>query len=268
MLIAQLSDPHVVPRDDENADLYCTADRLEEAVAHVNSSENRPDLVFITGDLVNTGSREEYLTLKKIIAKIDFPTYLLAGNHDDCDHLRETLPEHDYLPKQGPLCYVVEGWPLKLIVLDTNLPKKPQGHLGQEQIAWLDNELEKETTRNVIIFMHHPPFNTGLTSMDEMGLEDAEAFGAVIARHDHVERILCGHLHRAIQKLYHGTLAQTCPSTSHQVSLLLGKKNKLGTMQEPPEYLLHYWTKTDGLVTHTDYVKRYPVIWTQTDGVL
>ncbi|WP_373088471.1 phosphodiesterase [Sneathiella sp.] len=267
MLIAQLSDCHVSVPGEEFSNLYHTADRLTAAVRHVNESVNVPDLVFLTGDLVNSGLVAEYELLREIIAEFKFPTYLLAGNHDDRDNLRQVFPDHDYLPRHGHLRYVVDGWPLKLICLDTNLPGKPQGLLGPEQLKWLDAELAAETRRRVIVFLHHPPFATGLVSMDGMGLVDAKAFAEVIGRHAHIERVLCGHLHRSIQRLMAGTLVQTCPSTSHQVQLLLGEKNELATVKEPPEYLLHYWHDTDGLVTHSDYIRDYTVAWNVKDGV-
>ncbi|MDF2367470.1 phosphodiesterase [Sneathiella sp.] len=262
MLIAQLSDCHIAVPEDEFAKLYHPTAKLRDAARHVNTSANRPDIVFLTGDLVNTALREEYDILREVIREFEMPVYLLPGNHDDCGLLREMFPEHDYLPKEGKLNFTVEGWPLKLICLDTNIHGKPQGHLGPEQLGWLDQELKAETARPVVILLHHPPFKTGLTSMDEMGLLDMADFAEVVSRHDHIERILCGHLHRAIQARVGGTVAQTCPSTSHQVRLLLGENNALGTTFEPPEYLLHYWTEESGLVTHSDYVKDYDVAWT------
>src|SRR5882672_6334976 len=50
---------------------------------------------------------------------------------------------------------------------------------------------------------------------DVIGLAAGDAFGAVIERHPQVERVLCGHLHRAIQVRWRGTLAATAPSTAH-----------------------------------------------------
>ncbi|MAZ03723.1 MAG: phosphodiesterase [Sneathiella sp.] len=267
MLIAQLSDTHIAVPEDEFSELYHPAEKLRNAVRHVNASVNRPDIVFLTGDLVNSAKAEEYVILKEIVAEFEMPVYLLPGNHDDCTLLRKAFPNHDYLPSSGTLNYVVDGWPLKLIALDTNIHGKPQGHLGEAQLAWLEEEISKEAARPVVILLHHPPFKTGLTSMDAMGLLDMDDFVDVISRYDTVERVLCGHLHRAIQKLAGGTLVQTCPSTSHQVRLLLGDNNELGTAFEPPEYLLHYWNEDSGLVTHSDYVKEYDVAWTLKDGV-
>tara|TARA_R100000005_G_scaffold96354_1_gene82634 strand:- start:27 stop:833 length:807 start_codon:yes stop_codon:yes gene_type:complete len=267
MLIAQLSDCHIATPEEDFTKLYQPADRLREAIRHVNTSLNRPDLVFLTGDLINSGKREEYDILRDLIAGFEMPVYLLPGNHDNCALLREVFPDHDYLPPSGDLNYVVDGWPLKIICLDTNLHGKPEGFLGEAQLDWLDQQLTSDPTRRAVIFMHHPPFLTGLAKMDGMGLLDREAFNDIIARHDNVERVLCGHVHRAIQKLAGGTLVQTCPSTSHQIMLHLGEKGELGTVFEPPEYLLHYWTEEAGFLTHTDYVKDYDIAWTLKDGV-
>ncbi|TNE36993.1 MAG: phosphodiesterase [Alphaproteobacteria bacterium] len=261
MLLAQLSDCHVSIPGEEFSDLYHSADRLREAIRHVNEGVNRPDLVVLTGDLINAARRDEYELLREIVKDFEMPYYLMPGNHDHCALLREIFSDHDYLPREGKLHYVIDGWPLKLICLDTNIHGKPQGELGAAQLDWLEAELAGEKSRNCLIFMHHPPFRTGLTSMDNMGLLDMEAFIEVISRHDHIERVLSGHLHRAIQRLSHGTLIQVCPSTSHQVELSLGDNNSLATVFEPPEYLLHYWTEADGLVTHSEFVKDYGVAW-------
>lgn len=267
MLIAQITDMHVVLPDDPMAELYQTADRLAEAVDHLMTSVNKPDMVFMTGDLVNSGKIEEYELLRDLIAPLTMPVFLLAGNHDDCKNIRSVFPGHKYLPAEGPLCYAVDGGPLKLIALDTNIPGKPQGQLGDKQLSWLDEELSACTDRNAVIFMHHPPFKTGLVTMDAMNLIDADAFGDVVSRHDNIERILCGHLHRGIQTLYNGTVAQTCPSTSHQINLLLGENNELATVKEPPELMMHFWDEKDGLISHNDYVKSYPVAWKLDGGV-
>lgn len=267
MLIAQLSDCHISTPEEEFSKLYCPADRLRAAIRHVNGSLNRPDLVFLTGDLINSARREEYDILRDLLPLFDMPVYLLPGNHDDCALLREAFPDHDYLPESGDLNYVVDGWPLKIICLDTNLHGKAEGVLGEAQLDWLDRELGRETARRVLIFMHHPPFLTGLAHMDGMSLLDRDAFTKVIARHDTVERVMCGHVHRSIQTLAGGTLVQTCPSTSHQILLHLGQEGQLGTVFEPPEYLLHYWTEDGGLVTHNEYVTDYDIAWTLQDGV-
>ena len=98
--------------------------------------------------------------------------------------------------------------------------------------------------------MHHPPFLTGIERMDRAGLQNSDALAAVVARHPQVERILCGHLHRAIDRRFAGTVAGTAPSTAAQL-LSLTPDAPLRFMFEPPGYQLHVWREDSGLVTHT-----------------
>ena len=97
--------------------------------------------------------------------------------------------------------------------------------------------------------LHHPPFRTGIGHMDWSMLRDSEALGSVIRRHPQVERVLCGHVHRAVQTRFAGTIAQIPPGTAHQVKLTLGAGRGPWAM-EPPGFLLHRWCAEDGLVTH------------------
>jgi len=106
--------------------------------------------------------------------------------------------------------------------------------------------------------VHHPPFSTGIAFMDSVRLfEGCEEFAAIVGQHPQVERVLCGHLHRAIEARWHGTLVMTAPATCHQISLLLAPGAREGFSLEPPGYRLHLW---DGrqLVTHTASIGDYP----------
>ena len=99
--------------------------------------------------------------------------------------------------------------------------------------------------------MHHPPFATGITRRDGMGLLRGGAeLGAILRRHYNIESIVCGHLHRSIQARFANTFASTCPSTAHQLTLELNQGGPASYRMEPPGYQLHLWR--DGrLVTHT-----------------
>ena len=93
--------------------------------------------------------------------------------------------------------------------------------------------------------------------MDEIGLADAQPLARIVAQHPQVERVLCGHLHRSIQVRFAGTIACTAPSTAHQVSLDLARDAAPTFAMEPPGYLLHAWSATTGVVTHTAVVGEF-----------
>jgi 3',5'-cyclic AMP phosphodiesterase CpdA len=183
------------------------------------------------------------------------PVYLIPGNHDDRHALATAFPTHAYLPRDGGfLHYVVEDHPLRIIALDTLVPGKGGGLMCAERLAWLGARLGEAPARPTLIFMHHPPFRTGIAHMDALGLDNAEAFGEIVHRHRQVVCIACGHLHRPIQTRWNGTLVMTAPSTAHQVTLDLRPDAPLTFTMEPPACLLHVWGEESGLVTHTSYI--------------
>ena len=99
MLIAQISDLHVKPPGQLLYDRIDTAGFLERAVAHVMPLDPLPDLVIMTGDLVDGGKPEEYALLRRLLAPLPMPVYLIPGNHDARDALRAAFADHAFLPR-------------------------------------------------------------------------------------------------------------------------------------------------------------------------
>ena len=204
-------------------------------------------MVLATGDLVERGEAGEYERLCQQLEPLRMPVYLVPGNHDDRVMLPRVLDRHRYLPRDGGFIqYTVEDWPVRLVALDTLIPGESGGRLCAERLAWLDARLAEAPGRPTVVFMHHPPFVTGMRKMDEMGLDGTDGLAAVIRRHPQVERIVCGHLHRSIVRRFAGTVACTGPATAHQLALDLGSVPRLATVMEPPACLLHFWMGADG----------------------
>lgn len=256
MLLAQITDTHVALPDSAMGRLGRTAEHLEAAVSHLLASSLKPDVVVITGDLVDEGKSEEYEMLAERLAALPMPVYLLPGNHDEREVLRSTLRErgHGYLPAQGFLQYTAWCGPVRLVALDTSVPGKPHGELCVTRLSWLRKTLA-ESDAMTLVLMHHPPFLTGLSRMDTMGLlAGCEELEQILGEAPHVERVLCGHLHRAITRRFGGTLASTCPSTAHQLELDLRAEGRLAAVREPPACQLHTLTRDGALVSHLSFI--------------
>jgi 3',5'-cyclic AMP phosphodiesterase CpdA len=255
MLVCQISDLHITAGGRLASGIVDTAALFRACVAHVLSLPRRPDVVLITGDLVDLGTAEEYRLLREMLAPLPMPVHLIPGNHDDRETLRTVFADHDYLPRAGPfLQYTLEHYPLRIVALDTVIPGEGGGRLCAARLEWLERALAAAPSRPTLVMMHHPPFPTFIGHMDAMGLEDPRAFRDVIARHPHVERVVCGHLHRAIQARVAQALASTCPSPAHQIALDLVPDAPEGFVMEPPGYQLHLWTPDSGVVSHTAVV--------------
>jgi 3',5'-cyclic-AMP phosphodiesterase len=130
--------------------------------------------------------------------------------------------------------------------------------LCSDRLRWIDRTLATAPDRPILVLMHHPPFATGISRMDRLGLRGTAAFAEIIRRHPQVERIACGHLHRAIESRFAGTVAGTAPSTAHQIVLDLRTDARISFAFEPPGYQLHYWREDAGLVTHTAAIGDWP----------
>lgn len=255
MIIAQITDFHIKARGKLAYRVVDTATSLAAAVAAVVALDPAADVVVATGDLTDGGLPEEYELLRELLAPLRQPVYLIPGNHDEREAMRQAFGGDGYLPARGFLQYTVEDQPLRLVALDTLIPGEPGGRLCAERLYWLDRALAQAPDRPTAIIMHHPPFPTGIAHMDRIGLDGAGGFAAVVARHRQVERVFCGHLHRSIQARIGGhAVASTAPSTAHQIALDLRPDGPTAFIMEPPGYQLHVWQPGTGVITHTGVI--------------
>jgi 3',5'-cyclic AMP phosphodiesterase CpdA len=67
MLIAQITDLHVVAHDQLCYGRVATNAQLQEAIAHINTLTPRPDVVIASGDLTDHGAPEEYAALHDLL---------------------------------------------------------------------------------------------------------------------------------------------------------------------------------------------------------
>jgi 3',5'-cyclic-AMP phosphodiesterase len=257
MLIAQITDMHVVAPDQLYYGRVAATAQLQEAIAHINALTPRPDVVLASGDLADHGTAEEYAVSRDLLQALIPPVYLIPGNHDHRDIFLEAFADHTYLPRPGaPFAqYVIEEYPVRLIGLDTTIPGRGQGLLCAERLAWLDQTLRAAPHRPTLIFMHHPPFRTGIRLADALGLYGGRQMEAIAARHPQVERVACGHVHRSIQVAWGGTIACTIPSTtSVQAALDLGETIRTNAVMEPRAVQLYFLDPGYGLIAHLSYV--------------
>jgi 3',5'-cyclic-AMP phosphodiesterase len=245
-LLVQLSDPHIGA---EWAD-GDSVDGLAAAVGCVLRLQ--PDAVLVSGDLSDHASDAEYDLVRNLLAPLEAPLYVLAGNHDD----RSALRRHFGVPgaDDEPVRYSVELGPMRLVVLDTAQRGNDPGALGAGQLEWLDAELAATPGLPTLVAMHHPPFATGVAAWDGIGLPDADrrALGEVIERHPQVRRLVSGHLHRTINGAIGGRPALVVPSTFVQARLTFDS-DEIELAAEPAGFAVH--AVVDGeLISHVQPV--------------
>jgi 3',5'-cyclic-AMP phosphodiesterase len=257
MLLAQISDLHIKQPGALAYRRVDTAASLARTIARLNALVPRPDAVVMTGDLVDCGDADEYRHLKTLLAALDIPYWLLIGNHDGREGLREVFAERAELHAGGAFVqYTADIGEVRLIALDSMEPGQSGGTLCAARLAWLATQLDAARARPVIVALHHPPFDCGIGHMDAIRLdaEAAAALEALIAQHPNVERVICGHVHRPMFVRFGGTIASAVPAPAHQVTLDLAADAPSTFTLEPPAFALHRYDARGGVVTHHAYV--------------
>src|SRR5882757_1479094 len=188
MMIAQITDTHIRPHGKIAYGRVDTNAMLEAAVATLEGLPRNPD------------RRAE------LFAEFGADGYM---KNDD-----------------GFLHYTIEGHEMRLIGLDTVVPGYGHGEMCAQRLAWPEGRLAERRDQPTLVFMHHPPFSTGLADMDRINCRNGQAMSGVLRRVDNIERVVCGHHHRPITVRWGGTVGSVAPSTAHQVTLDLIPDNR------------------------------------------
>ena len=115
MLIAQITDIHLTGGEDEFGRV--NRRRLDQVLRAVYAIEPAPDVLIVSGDLAEDGQAPAYEELRVALQSCPVPILACVGNHDSRSNFRTAFPETP--TDDGFVQYVVTGWPLRIIVVDT-----------------------------------------------------------------------------------------------------------------------------------------------------
>lgn len=235
MFIVQVTDPHLRRAELREA----TEAGLRRAVATILDLPRQPAAVVITGDLTDTGDPAEYASAVELLAPLPMPVHLIPGNHDDPVALGAAFGAQ-------PDAVTADG--LRLVLCDTTIPGAAGGRLDTER---LEHTLGVDADTPTIVALHHPPLFTGIPLLDEIGLEPGtrERLAGVLERHRQVQRVVCGHVHRASFETLGGCAVLTSPSTFQQAEPGPGPGG-IRFVERGAAVMLHHLLPTGGVVSH------------------
>ena len=247
MIIAQISDTHIAadhPMGPERAI------HLASCVAAINRLDPQPDVVVHTGDLTHQGKPEEVATALAILANLEPPFHLVAGNRDERSALRAALTSSGRLAPDWPFVqYAAEDHPVRLIILDSLSGTSKKGGFCQRRLDHLADLLAQDPDKPVALFLHHPPFDV-TAAPDPFQYESRESVARladVLARGGQVVRAFCGHAHRAAD----GQVGSVPASTMPAVAVDLRKGDYPEEVQDRPLIQIHEHRPGAGFATTT-----------------
>lgn len=265
MLIAQISDPHVTTDGTMIRALVDTPQRLVDAFGLCAALPRVPDVILMTGDLVNDARADEYELLAEAITHSPSPILPIPGNHDDPALLHATFAVSDRCgadlpdPASGPFHYSVDDHEVRLVAFDATRPEFHSGMVTAEHASWLDATLAERPDHPTIVFMHHTPFATGAWWFDYNGVAGADLLREVVTSHPQVRRVVCGHVHRAASTQWGHVTVSSAPSTAFLTGTGIAGGPPLIIDQRSPVALFSF---ADGVLTasETDLPGRHPTV--------
>jgi 3',5'-cyclic AMP phosphodiesterase CpdA len=216
-----LSDTHIGPRDaqpygtDTAANLRSTAKRIEEMALE-------PAFFVFSGDLSDKGLPESYEHFAQIIDEafrpFGVPILLGIGNHDNRVAFRHVvLKQADANDEEEPYYFSQQIGDMRVLMLDSRIPSRVHGLLGERQRAWLREQLSSPAPGGDLVVVHHPCVPRGVPRPDDYLLEDAPALAEILdgPAGESVLAILCGHSHVSTTAVFAGHLHVAAAATAY-----------------------------------------------------
>ncbi|HEX8957983.1 MAG TPA: metallophosphoesterase [Burkholderiaceae bacterium] len=186
----QLSDCHWGYRGDANPE---AANTLKKAVAAVNALEVPPDFIVFTGDLTHTTDdpkerRRRMAEFKSIIADLNVKTLrFMPGEHDASLDFGAAFRENF-----GETHYSFDHKGVHFIAIDN--VSDPGAKIGDEQLAWLKADLDKQSKdARIVVFTHRPLFD--LAPKWDWATRDGDKAIALLTPYSNVT-VFYGHIHQ------------------------------------------------------------------------
>ncbi len=258
MKIIQITDNHLGTPDERIGGLS-PVDRLKACIDDIESNHSDAAFCVFTGDITDAGKPGAYQAFSEILETLTPPKILIIGNHDHREHMCLAFPE---IPRDenGFVQRCLRRDEGDFLFLDTLDQGHHTGLYCEPRRRWLSNRLEEAGERPVYLFMHHPPFDVGLPSLDAVGLQDKEAFAGILSGHKNIRHLFFGHVHRPIAGSWNGIPFTTLNGTNHAVAFDFSAPGYVPYSHEPPTYAVIFIDDSRVLVHIHDYLNQTKIV--------
>src|ERR1700744_6383395 len=197
-LFLQISDTHIGFNKEANTDVIGT---LNRTIDMVNAMPKQPGLILHTGDVSHLSKASEFDTANQLLTRLRVTElHVVPGEHDVTDG-----PGTEFFARfgaasnnRGYYSFDAHGVHFIALVNVMNFKLNGLGGLGDDQMAWLTNDLAgRSGSQPIVVFAHMPlwtiyePWGWGTGDSEELS-KQLSRFGSVT--------VLNGHIHQIVQK--------------------------------------------------------------------
>ncbi len=212
-LFLQISDTHIGFNKEANPDVAGT---LKQTMALVNAMPVKPALAIHTGDITHLSKAEEFDLAAQLLSEMNLAElHTVPGEHDVTDG-----PGAEYFKRfgqasdnRGYYSFDHNGVHFVGLVNVMHFKANGLGSLGDDQLAWLANDLKgRASSTPIVVFAHMPmwtiyePWGWG-TGDAGQAMSYLKRFGSVT--------VLNGHIHQIVSKVEGNITFHTARSTAY-----------------------------------------------------
>ena len=230
----QISDSHIGFNKPANTDVVGT---LKQAIAKINALPVAPDFILHTGDLSHLSEPGEFDTLDQLLKTTKAAQkFYVPGEHDVIsDNGKEYRARYGKGTKgNGWFSFDQRGVHFIGLVNVMNIAEGGLGLLGDDQLAWLKDDVSGlSSSTPIVVFAHLPLWS--IYPQWGWGTQDAERALGLLKRFGSVT-VLNGHIHQTLKKVEGNVTFHTATSTAFPQPGP-GAAPKPGPMKVAPEIL-------------------------------
>jgi hypothetical protein len=195
---ALFSDTHIAADPKAALRGVVMGDHFSRVIGEVNALPQRPAHALVNGDCAllrgEPGDYATFAELAKPLLATGLPLHLTLGNHDHREHFWAGITRAGAAKRPLPDRHVsVVATPDANWFLLDSLDKVnfTPGQLGDNQLGWLTDTLEKHADKPAIVVAHHNPTEEA----HKGGLTDWDKLIAVLTPRRQVKAFIFGHTH-------------------------------------------------------------------------
>jgi 3',5'-cyclic AMP phosphodiesterase CpdA len=209
-LFLQISDTHIGFNKDANPDVAGT---LKQTID--NAMPAKPALAIHTGDITHLSKPEQFDTAAQLLSGLKITElHTVPGEHDVTDDGTEYFNRFGQVSdNKGYYSFDHNGVHFVALVNVMNFKPNGLGGLGDDQLAWLEQDLKaRSSSTPIVVFAHMPmwtiyePWGWGTGDADQ-AMSYLRRFGSVT--------VLNGHIHQIVQKVEGNITFHTARSTAY-----------------------------------------------------
>jgi 3',5'-cyclic-AMP phosphodiesterase len=227
--ILHFTDSHLFASQEHKFLHVCPYTHLRAAMADASKRQSVPaDLLLLTGDISQDFSVESYELAFNAINDPNLAANIgvILGNHDDPDLLQRSIGKLG-LTSALQKHFTFGAW--HIVLLNSYWRGHTAGLLDASELEFLQQELDGNRNKNIIIFLHHHVLPVGAAWLDKIGLHNAAQFLKIVSAHSNIKAVIAGHVHQEYASREHNIDFLTTPSlawqfTEHTATFALNDK--------------------------------------------